>query len=143
MREFFKNFVNTVRLISTVLTCAMLTLHLTYLFLNLKNGVGKPAVNIIFIVITAVSIIIRILAHSKLIKGSTSRNINHACRMAKIMTNILALATSVYGASVGESILSLLMLPIWFCQLGLEILATVIGVIAHKAAKLFKKRDDQ
>ncbi len=143
MRDFFKNFVNTARLISTVITCAMLALHLTYLCLNLKNGVGKPAVNIIFIAITLISMVIRILAYSRRIKGSTSRRIRRGCRVAKILTNILALATTVYGASMGESILSLLMLPVWFFQLGVEVLVTVVGVIAHSAAGLFKKRDGQ
>lgn len=143
MREFFKNFLDTARLVSTVITCAMLALHLTYLCLNLKNGVGKPAVNIIFIAITAVSIVIRILAHSRLIKGKTSRRIKRGCRVAKILTNILALATTVYGASLGESLLSLLMLPIWFLQLGVEIIAGVIGIIAHNAAGLFKRQDGE
>ena len=143
MREFFKNFISTARLVSTLLTCAMLALHLTYLCLNLKNGVGKPAVNVVFIVITAVSIVIRILAHSRLIKGKTSRRIRRGCRVAKILTNILALATTVYGASMGESILSLLMLPVWFFQLGVEVLVTVIGMIAHNAAGIFKRREEK
>ena len=143
MREAFKKILNTARLVSTVLTCAMLALHLTYLCLNLKGGVGKPAVNIVFIAITAVSIVIRILAHSRLIKGKTTRRIKRGCRVAKILTNILALITTVYGASVGESILSLLMLPVWFFQLGVEIITGVIGVIAHNAAGLFKRREEK
>lgn len=143
MREAFKKILNTARLVSTVLTCAMLVFHLVYLCLNLKNGVGTPAVNIVFIAITAVSIVIRVLAYSRLIKGSTSRKIKRTCRVAKILTNILALVTTVYGASVGESLLSLLMLPVWFFQLGVEIIVTVIGVIARSAAGLFKKRDDE
>ena len=139
MLQGLKKAINLIRLIPTVLTCAMLVFYATYLGLNIKNGIGDKNVNVVFLIVTVISLVIQILLYFRVISSGTSRKLKRACRVTKILTNILALFVALYTSSVASSFMSILMLPVWFAQLIVEIISGVIERIIGGTLGRFKR----
>ena len=127
-----------IRLIPTIITCMMLALYGGYLYYLIGCDIGNRNVNITLLVITAISFILQILICKRIIKGSTSRNLKRLCRVAKILTHIFALGVAIYTSSADASIFSFLMLPVWFAQLFVEIIA---AIIERRIKKKFNIKD--
>ena len=118
--------IKRIRLIPTVITCMMLALYGGYLYYLIGSEIGNRNVNITLLIITAISFILQILLHMRVVKSSTSREIKRLCRVAKTLTHIFALGVAIYTSSADASIFSFLMLPVWFAQLAVEIIAAII-----------------
>jgi hypothetical protein len=61
MLDKIKRTINLIRLIPTVISCAVLTFYAGYLVYAIQNGTGNTNANIVFLVITAISFVMQIL----------------------------------------------------------------------------------
>ena len=133
MLDKFKKAINLIRLIPTIITCMMLALYGGYLYYLIGSEIGNRNVNITFLIVTVIGFVLQILLYLRVVTGSTSRKIKRLCRVTKLLTNIFALCVAIYTSSADASIFSFLMLPVWFAQLTVEIIAAIIEKIGSNA----------